>query len=152
MTTKVWMLVALAVVLGGLSLYLNKDWFAKDHIQIYDRSRPVQAVFRRRTPDDSPIDPIVFGFDRPLRLTELQVIPLAGIQTNSHPQPFWHLVSDSNSAPIKSFTYGMRIPGMRPVAAGVSAQPLEPEGKYRLLIQAGTFKGEHDFITVPRSE
>jgi hypothetical protein len=152
MSTKVWMLVVLAVVLGGFSLYLNKDWFAKDHIQIYDRSRPVRAVFRRGAPDDSAIDPIVFGFDRPLRLSELQVIPLAGIQTNSHPQPCWHLVSDSNSVPLKSFTYGMRIRGMRPVAAGVSAQPLEPEAKYRLLIQAGTFKGEHDFVTVPRSE
>src|SRR6516225_139317 len=104
MTKKVWMLIALAVALGGFSLYLNKDWFAKDHIQIYDRSRPSRAVFRGRT-DNSAIDPMVFGFDRKLKLTSLKVIPLSALQTNKFAQPVWHLVSDSNSLPIKAFTY-----------------------------------------------
>jgi len=152
MTTKVWLLIALAVGLGVFSLYLNKDWFTKDRIQIYDRSRPARAVFQRGASDDSACDPIVFGFDRKLKLTSLEVIPLSDGQTNGHPLPTWHLVSDSNSAPIKAFTYGMRIPGMRPAVSGVRPQPLEPNVKYRLLIEAGAFKGEHDFEPTPRSE
>ena len=32
------MLLGLVVLLGGISLYLNKDWFAKDTIQIYHRA------------------------------------------------------------------------------------------------------------------
>lgn len=146
------MLIALAVALGGFSLYLNKDWFAKDHIQIYDRSRPARAVFRRASSDDSAIDPIVFGFDRKLKLNSLKVIPLSALQTNKFAQPVWHLVSDSNSLPIKAFTYGMKIPGMRPAVADVRPQPLEPDVKYRLYIEAGAFKGEHDFVPTPRSE
>ena len=152
MTKKVWMLIALAVALGGFSLYLNKDWFAKDHIQIYDRSRPARAVFRRGGTVDAAIDPIVFGFDRKLRLNSLKVIPLSALETNKYAQPVWHLVYDSNSLPIKDYTYGMKIPGMRPAVADVRPQPLEPDVKYRLLIEAGDFKGEHDFVTTPRSE
>ena len=152
MTTKVWMLIALAVALGAFSLYLNKDWFAKDHIQIYDRSRPARGVFRRGAPPDSATDPIVFGFDRALKLTSVEVVPVADLLTNKHPEPIWHLVSDSNSIPIKAFTYGMHIRGMRPAVAGVRPQPLEPDVKYRLLIQAGSFKGEHEFVPVPSSE
>jgi hypothetical protein len=152
MTKKVWLLVVLAVALGSFSLYLNKDWFTKDRIQIYDRSRPAHAVFRRGQPEEAAIDPIVFGFDRKLKLTKVQVIPIGDIQTNKHPQPIWHLVSDSNSVPINAFTYGMKIPGMRPAVAGVRPEPLEPDVKYRLLIEAGTFKGEHDFVTTPKTE
>jgi len=35
MTRKLWILIGLAVLLGGFSLYINQDWFAKDTIQIY---------------------------------------------------------------------------------------------------------------------
>jgi hypothetical protein len=152
MTKKVWMLIALAVALGGFSLYLNKDWFAKDRIQIYDRSRPARAVFRRGSAADSAIDPIVFGFDRNLRLTMLKVISLSALQTNKYPLPLWHLVSDSNSVPIKAFTYGMRIQGMRPAVEGVRPVPLEPGESYRLFIEAGPVKEQHDFTPVARSD
>jgi hypothetical protein len=146
------MLIALAVVLGGFSLYLNKDWFAKDRIQIYDRSRPVRAVFRRGQPDDSEVEPIVFGFDRNLQLTVLKVISLNALETNKYALPVWHLISDSNSLPIKAFTYGMHIRGMRPAAEGVRPVPLVPGEKYRLFIQAGKIKEQHDFTPVARSE
>lgn len=152
MTRKVWTLIALAVVLGGFSLYLNKDWFAKDRIQIYDRSRPARAVFRRSKGDDSMIDPIVFGFDRKLKLTSLKIVPISALETNKDPSPVWYLVSDSNSLPIKAFTYGMRIPGMRAAFQGVRPVPLEPGEKYRLFIEAGPLKEQHDFTPVPRSD
>ncbi len=156
MTMKQWMLVAVAVVLGGISLYLNKDWFARDDIQIYDRSRPARASFFRRKRVDNveggdAVNPIIFGFDRKLKLTSLKVVPDSDIETNKYPHPIWDLISDSNSVPIKAFAYGMPIPGMRPSVPGATADPLEPGVKYRLLIEAGAAKAKHDFVPSPRT-
>lgn len=144
------MLIGLAVVLAGGSLYLNKDWFAKEDIHIYDRSRPISASrFRRGAPGQSDICPIVFGFGQPLKLTSIKVTPLSDIETNKFPQPIWHLVSDSNSVPIKAFTYGQRVAGMRPAIKGASPVPLQPGERYRLLIEAGSRKAQHDFVPLP---
>ena len=153
MTRKNWTLVALAVVLGGISLYLNKDWFAEDVIQIHHRSRPGQGgVFRRnRRPAASATAPIFFAFDRKLKLTSLKVIPVSDIETNKYPHPIWHLVSDSNSVPVVDFTYGDYIRGMRPAVKGATPDPLEPGVKYRLLIESRSGKAEEDFIPVPQT-
>jgi hypothetical protein len=153
MTRKQWLLIALAVLLGGVSFYLNKDWFAKENIQIYHRSRPAGAGFFRRAkrPDSLAVNPVSFWFDRKLKLTSLKVIPVKEIETNKYPRPIWHLVSDSNSVPIKDLAYGMRIPGMRPDVKGATADPLEPGVNYRLLIEAGPVRAEHDFMPVPRT-
>ena len=154
MTRKQWMLVALAVLLGGFSLYLNKDWFAKDNIHISHRSRPQRAgFFRRNRPAavDSATDPVLFGFDRKVKLKALKVIPLADIATNKYPHAIWHLVSESNSVPTKEFSYGAPIPGMHPALKGVTADPLEPGVQYRLFIEADNRKAEHDFTAVSRT-
>lgn len=152
MTTKNWTLVAAAVLLGCLSLYLNKDWFAGDHIQLMHRSRPARGAFRRPASKNSIVDPLSFWFDRKVKLTSLKVIPVFDIETNRFPQPVWELVSDSNSVPVKEFTYGMRIPGMRPAVKGAAPDPLEPGVTYRLLAQVGTQKVTHDFTPEPRSD
>ena len=153
MTTKQWTLVALAVILGGLSLYLNRDWFAGDVIQIHHRSRPARAGFfrRNRRPPDTATDPVFFVFDRKLKLTSLKVIPVSEIETNKYPHPIWDLVAASNSVPVMEFAYGMRIPGLRPRVNGATADPLVPGVNYRLLIQAGHLKAEHDFTPVART-
>ncbi len=151
MTRKQVMLIALAVLLGGISLYLNKDWFAKDDIHIIHRSRPVRSGFFRRgkRPETRPaVEPVFFSFDRKLKLTSLKVIPVQDIETNKHPHPIWDLTSDSNSVPVTEFTYGRPIPGMRPAVKGATPDPLEPGVKYRLLIEAGSRKAEHDFEPV----
>jgi len=145
-----------AVILGAFSLYLNRDWFHKDTIQIYHRSRPARASFfgrkrADRTDINAAINPIIFGFDRKLKLTDLKVIPLSALETNKYAQPIWHLVSDSNSVPIKDFTYGMSIQGMHPAVKEATPDPLEPNVKYRLLIEAGPIKAEHDFAPVART-
>jgi len=151
MTRKLWTLLALAVLLGGLSLYLNKDWFAKDNIQIYDRSRPVRGgMLGRRRVENSAVNPVVFGFDRKLPLKVVKVVPVDEIQTNKHPHPVWYLVSESNSVPTKDFLYGMKIPGMHPAIKGADPDPLEPDVKYRLFIESGSIKAQHDFMPVPR--
>jgi hypothetical protein len=153
MTRKHWLLIALAVALGGFSLYLNKDWFAKDHIQITHRSRPARAGFfsRKHPAADSAVNPIVFGFNRKLKLKSIQVIPVSEIETNKYPHPIWHLISDSNSVPTKTFVYAQHISGMRPSVQGATADPLEPGTKYRLLVEANSFKSEYDFVPDPRT-
>jgi hypothetical protein len=153
MTRKQWFFLALAVLMGGLSVYLNKDWFAKDDIQIFHRSRPARfGLFRRgKQPDTGAVDPLFFSLSRALKLTSLKVIPESEIATNKYPHPIWHLVSDSNSVPITDIVYGARIPGMRPSVPGATADPLEPGAKYRLLIEAGSIKAQHTFEPVPRT-
>jgi hypothetical protein len=156
MTRKHWMWLAGIVLLGGISIYLNKDWFAKDGIQIYHRSRPMRpGVFgRKRTPAfDSPaVNPVIFGFSRKLRLTSLKVVPVSDIETNRFPHAIWFLTSPSNSVPTKDFVYGDSIKGMKPAVQGAMPDPLEPGVNYRLFVEAGDFKAEHDFVPVPRTQ
>jgi hypothetical protein len=154
MTRKQWILIALAALLGGVSLYLNQDWFAKDNIQIYHRSRPVRGgIFRRgkRVDTEQAIEPLFFSFDRKLKLTSLKVVPVREIETNKYPHAVWDLVSDSNSVPVKDLLYGMPIRGMRPTVKGATPDPLEPGVTYRLLIEAGSRKAEHDFEPVAQT-
>lgn len=153
MTRKQLLLITLAALLGGVSLYLNKDWFAKDDIQIFHRCLPARAgLFRRnRRPDDSAVEPVLFGFNRKFKLTSLKVIPVNDLETNKYPHPIWHLVSDSNSVPVKEIVYGVRVAGMHPEVKGATADPLEPGVTYRLLVQAGPLKAEHDFVPVAQT-
>lgn len=147
------MLIALAFLLGGVSLYLNKDWFAGEDIQIHHRSRPARGGFLRRG-RPAPVaatDPIFFAFDRKLKLTSLKVIPVREIETNKYPHPILHYVSDSNSIPIAEWSYGWPIRGMRPAVKGATPDPLEPGVAYRLIIEAGKRKAEHDFTPNPRT-
>jgi hypothetical protein len=142
--------------LGGLSLYLNKDWFSKDHIQISHRSRPPGAGLRRKRAggaEGEAINPLTFFFDRKVKLTSLKVIPVSDIETNKYPHPIWHLISESNSVPVKDFNYGVPISGMHPAVKEATPYPLEPDTKYRLLVETvGAVKVEHDFVPVPRAE
>jgi hypothetical protein len=153
MTRKQWVLIALAVVLGGFTLYLNRDWFAGDVIQIQSRSRPARgAPPRRQRPPISPqTDPVFFVFAPKLKLTSLKVIPVQEIETNKYPHPIYHLVSDSNSVPISEWSYAWPIRGMRPAVKGATPDPLEPGVPYRLIIEAGKRKAEHDFVPKPRT-
>lgn len=151
MTRKHWLLAGLAVLLGGFSLYLNRDWFAGDVIHVYHRSSPRPNSSDPRSPDSkSPSAPILFGFDRKLELTEVKVLALHELQTNKYPHPLWHLKSSSNSVPTKTFNYGSRIRGMQPAVKGAVAQPLLPGVQYRLQAHAGKTLVEHDFEPIPR--
>jgi hypothetical protein len=67
------------------------------------------------------------------------------LETNKDAEPVWHLVSDSNSVPMKSFYYGQHIVGMRPKIEGVHVEALETNVTYRMFITAGNVKGQHDF-------
>ncbi len=146
MSYRQWLLLALAVLLGGVSLWLNLDGFGRQKVQVHHRSRPALPGDGR-----SVVEPIFFAFDGPLKLTSLKVIPVREIETNKYPHPIWHLVSESNSVPTADITYGVPIEGMRPAVQGATPDPLQPGVKYRLLLQASALKLEHDFMPVART-
>ena len=135
----------LLVVVGGLFIYLNRDWFQRRPIQISHRLYRFAGRFGGA---DTPTT-VMFEFDRRLKLTSIKVVGLADAQTNKYPQPLWHMVTSSNSVPTKGFVYGLDVLGMRSAVNDASAEPLDPRQTYRLLIEAGSLKAEHDFTLEP---
>lgn len=143
MSKKSFILVAVALVLAGVYVVYFTDWFQSPTIQISHTARP--GRLRNRPGAASGVPQLGFGLGGDYRLTEVKVVPLAALQTNLLAQPVWHLVSDSNSVPVNHFAYGQNIRGMKPEVPGARAQPLQPDVTYRLILRAGTFKGQHDF-------
>jgi len=152
MTKKNVVVIAFVLLLGGLSLYLNRDWFASEEIRISHRSASPRSWLKRakgrKTTAKPAANPVTFFLNRKVKLTSVKVVLASDIQTNEYPHAIWNLVSDSNSVPVRSFIYGTRIRGMRPAVKGVPADPLEPGVTYRVLIEAGRDKAEHDFVAV----
>ena len=157
MTKKHVLLILVTVAIAGVWLYVNRDWFATARIQIHTRLVPTALMrFQRRTkqgaaPSPAAATPILFEWDRKLKLTSVKVVPLADLETNKYAHETWNLVSDSNSVPTRGFIYGSAVPGMRPATKGLDPEPLVPGEKYRLLLQAGSFKAEHDFLAEERA-
>lgn len=148
----VLLIVALAVLSVAAYHFIN-DWFAPEEIQIVHTLRPyTPRASRGRTPPATPPpgNTVLFSLDRRCRLTEVKVVPLAEWQTNKYAHPVWHLISESNSVPVKSFAYGERIRGMHPPVRGAQADPLQPGVTYRLFLKAGKLEAQHDFQTTPR--
>jgi hypothetical protein len=141
MTKKNLLLILFAIALAAVYAVCFTDWFRPGTVQIFHTNRNLHLRLQR----GGALPSLIFGVNRQLRLTELKVVPLAGFQTNKNVLPVWHLVSDSNSVPVKSFFYGQFIGGMRPALKGVRPEPLETNVTYHLIITAGKIKGEHDF-------
>lgn len=141
MTKKSVLLVLFAVGLAAIYVFWFSDWF---HPRTMKISNTYRNLHPRRPHGDSLPD-LIFHVNPRIGLTELKVVPLAGFQTNKDVLPVWHLVSDSNSAPISTFYYGEFIHGMRPAIHGLHAEPLETNVTYRMFLAAGRVKGEHDF-------
>ncbi len=137
------MLVGLALVLALAYAVFFAHWFKPGTIKIYHVTRPTGYALRTRR--DSPAPPITFGLQGGYKLTEIKAVSLGEWQTNQNTLPVWHLVSDSNSAPVESFVYGRPIRGMKPAVPGAKAQPLQPDVTYRLFVTAGKARGQHDF-------
>lgn len=145
MTKKNWFQIGLLLVLCVLYAYFFTNWFKTKVIIIHHTSRMVRI--RPGTNPDTV--PVMFGLDVPYQLTEVKVVPLEAWQTNHNSMPTWHLISDSNSIPIKNFSYGQYIRGMKPALPGTRAEPLEPNVSYHLILAAGKIKGEQDFEAKP---
>ena len=140
MTKKNIFIIIFVLALGGLSLYINRDRFGGQPIQLSHRllrSRPGAGT--------AAAEPIIFLLDREVELTSLKVISLTALETNKNAIPIWHLVSDSTSFHLKEFYYGRRIEGMEPALKGSQPSPLQPGISYRVLIEAGHKKAQDDF-------
>ncbi len=146
MTRKSWFLVGLAVLLGAVYAYYFTDWINVPRIQILKSDRPV-----RYGRSASGVLPVTFTLEDRYKLTEVKVIAVGALATNKNPAPLWHLVTKSNSIPLKGFVYGQQIRGMRPANERDRPRRLEPGIKYRLYVSAGRAKGEIDFEAHPAS-
>ncbi len=142
MTKKNWLLIAAAIALMAVYVVYFTDLFRPKTIRIFYTTRNLMG---QRGPQASALPNLTFGLNTAFKLTEVRVVPLAEWQTNQQVLPVWHLVSDSNSVPVKMFHYGWRIPGMKPAVSGKRADPLESNVVYRIFVAAGKLKGQHDF-------
>jgi hypothetical protein len=142
MSKKTSLLIAIAVVLAAVYAFYFTDWFQSPVLKIFHANR---NSIRHRKEQSGSMPNLIFGLSRASRITEITVVSLAEYQANSKVIPLWHLVSDSNSVPVKTFYYGQYIHGLKPAVAGSHAQTLTNNTTYRILVNAGKISGEHDF-------
>src|SRR6516164_8291507 len=102
MTTKNITLAVVTVVLAVIYVIYFTDWFKPKTVQIFHTSRNLHPRMLR----GGMLPNLVFGINQQLRLTELKVVSADEFKTNMNAIPVWHLVSDSNSVPLKQFHYG----------------------------------------------
>ncbi len=144
--------VAVILALGGLSVYINRDSFRSQGIQISSRPSPwmLDGPRGRRFPSGEA-NPVTFSFDHYYRFTSIRVVAVSDAETNKYPHKLWDLDSASNSAPTMTLVYGARIQGMKPAAKGMMPEPLVPDVKYRLLVKTSDGgEAQHDFSTTKR--
>ena len=146
MTKKNIFLLSVVVVLTGLYVVYFTDWFRPKFIRIEHSVRSLPAPGSRAR----SINNVTFSLHKDYRLTSLKVVPAAEFQTNAYVRPLWNLVSEKGSSPVNGFAYGFPVPGMTPAVANADPDPLQPGVEYRLLLEARSTKGEHDF-TIPLS-
>ena len=142
MTKKNWLLVVFLIAMVAIYGIWFTDWFKPKAIHIFHTVRQIHSRRHGVSADPS----LIFGVEPgDLRLTEIKIVPLADFEKNPTTLPVWHLVTDSNSAPVKNFTYGAKIRGMRPYIDGARPALLDTNLVYRIFIKAGNAKGQHDF-------
>jgi hypothetical protein len=150
MNAKKLLIIAALALVAFIYYYLYKDSFKKAEMKIRVTMRP-RIGPRMRAPRNANAAPgednVIFVLSGEYKLTSIEVIPQSDAATNKFPHPIWQLISDSNSVPTSTFVYGRGIRGMHPQVKGAVADPLEPSTGYRVVVKAGSTKGEHDFTT-----
>jgi hypothetical protein len=136
-------LVLLLFTLGLAVVYAIwfTDWFHPVALRISHTHRDLHPHLQH----GNALPSLKFGVNGEFRLTEIKVVPLDGYETNHNILPLWHLVSDSNSVPVKTFFYGEYIRGMRPNLKGAGPEALQTNVTYRMFVRAGKAAGQHDF-------
>lgn len=130
MNKKTWILVAVAVVLGAFYIVHFSSWFKPNLLLISHNER-----FGR----------INFSLSSDCLLTDVKVVSVSALASNKYALPAWELTSGSNSVPTRIFSYGERIRGMKPVVDNAVPEQLVPGQTYKLIVQAGSRKAEHEF-------
>jgi len=142
-------LLLLLLTLLGTILYLSRDWFARAEIQIGYTIRPNRLSERQQrrfgpAVQDQPYT-LTFFFDKRYALESVKVVRVREIETNRFAHPLWELVSDSNSVPVKTLTYGVSVRGLHPKVRGAQADALQQDVPYRLLLETGGREASYDF-------
>ncbi len=149
MTKNGIVLSIIAVILAAVYVAYFTDWFSKDGIQIIPTVRPGTVSVIPRDPDDLPVHRVSFALDGKYKLTCVKVLVAAELGTNKYATPLWHLISDSNSVPTKSITYGFEIKGMKPSVPRARPEPLLANVEYTLVLEAGKTQSQTNFHTTP---
>lgn len=132
-------------MLAGVIVYLNRDWFRAEKVQIFHRAGPALRFHQPGQPETRSVTPVFFEFNRKLKLTSVKVFPVSETSPNQLLLPIWELTTISGPVATKGFEYGAEVPGLKPVRPDSAPAPLEPGKHYQLVIQAGSLKAEHDF-------
>lgn len=144
--TKIISIAILLVGLIGFSLYLNRDYFRGEGIQITHRLSPWMRDRRPNTRANDLGVPVTFMLNGFYKLTSVRVFEAAKIATNTYAVPVWRIISDSNSVPTSTFNYGGFIKGMHPEAKGTRPEALQPGIPYRLVVVTDQkLEAHHDF-------
>ena len=138
MKTQTKFLIFALILLGATYAYLFTDWFAEKKIQIKYRILPGHVAA-------GAVEPVMFYLEKEYPITSIKVITLADAATNKYPHALWELVPQSNSVPVTDFIYGENPAGMKPKIAGLAAEALAPNVKYRVFLETAKLKGEKDF-------
>ena len=147
MTKQSIVLITVAVLLGAAYVAFFTDWFRKPRIQILAQIRPPRSSRSSSSPIDTAVYPVSFAFDKKYQFTEIKVVAVEDEKTNKFPHAVWHMISDSNSLPVKALVYGAPLRGMKPKVPKASPDSLIPEVAYRIYLDAGNAKGQQDFKT-----
>lgn len=149
MSKKEYFLVGLAVVLVGVYGVYFTDWFRPKVMRIEHSERSLREAWsgsQRVDPGGKqPLGNVTFALHRNYKVTSIKVVPLADYLTNKYAHPLWELVSKNGSTPVNGFAYGMPLAGMTLAQPALEPDPLEAGVEYRLIVEAGSVHGEHDF-------
>jgi hypothetical protein len=135
MTKKTLVLISVAVLLGAVYVFNFTSLFHKAEIRILPQMRPLRAKSRPPA-GDTAVYPVMFAFDKKYAFTEIRVVSEADEKTNKYPHALWHMISDSNSIPVKAISYGASLSGMKPKVPKGRAEALEPDVPYILYVEA----------------
>ena len=149
MTKNGILLSIIAVILAAVYAVYFTDWFKKDGIQIIPTVRPGSKSEIPRDPDEVPVHRVSFALDGKYKLTCVKVHVASELATNKYATPLWHLISDSNSVPTKSITYGLDVKGMKPAVPRARPEPLLANVEYTLVLEAGNVRAQTNFHTTP---
>lgn len=129
MNKKSWILIAIAIVLGAVYIIHFSNWFKPKVILVTHNER---------------FGTVNFSLSGVYQLTDVRVIPVSALASNKYALPIWELKADTASRPIRVFSYGERINGMKPVV-DAAVEPLVPGQTYRLFVEIGPRTAECDF-------
>lgn len=141
MSRKEYFLVGVVVVLVGVYAVFFSDWFRPTVMHIEHSTRALrQARGGKPVPRN-----VIFVLNRNYKLTSVKVVPAEAYSTNKYARPLWELVSKTGSKPVEGLTYGVPVPGMMSARPLLEPEPLAPGVTYKLIVEAGKVRGEHDF-------